>query len=73
MRTNGPHVALVNEQNQIEVKRISLGRDLGDRVVVAEGIEGRERLVVNPDDDITSGVQVAVDGRENSARKFAER
>ena len=49
MRADGPHVALVNEQNQIEVKRVTLGRDLGNRVVVAEGIRGGERLVVNPE------------------------
>src|SRR5439155_3394102 len=58
MRANGPHVALVNEQGQIEIRRVTLGRDLGNRVVVADGIRGDDRLVVNPSDDLTSGLTV---------------
>ncbi|HZN35967.1 MAG TPA: efflux RND transporter periplasmic adaptor subunit [Pirellulaceae bacterium] len=73
MKTNGPHVALVNDQNQIEVKRVTLGRDLGDRVIVAEGIHGGERLVVNPGDGVATGVQVVVHQPADAARKFAER
>lgn len=34
MRVQGPHVAVVDEQDQIELKRMSLGRDLGARVIV---------------------------------------
>ena len=73
MRTNGPHVALVNEENQVEIKRVTLGRDLGDRVVVAEGIRGGERLVVNPGDGIASGVQVEIKEAATPPRQFAER
>ena len=35
MRVEGPHVAIVNNHDQVEIKRISLGRDLGNRVVVS--------------------------------------
>ena len=64
MRVQGPHVALVNDRNQIELRRLTLGRDLGTRVVVLEGIGGTERLVVNPTDDLTSGIHVQVTSRE---------
>ncbi len=50
MRVEGPHVAVVNDQSRIEIRPVILGRDLGDRVVVAEGIRGDEQLVVNPGD-----------------------
>jgi multidrug efflux pump subunit AcrA (membrane-fusion protein) len=60
MRVNGPHVAVVNDHNEIEIRPVTLGRDLGNRVVVAEGIQGKERLVVNPSDDLEDGVQVEV-------------
>ncbi len=55
MRVDGPHVALVTSENQIELKRVTLGRDLGGRVVVVEGIRGGERLIVNPRDDLMDG------------------
>lgn len=60
MRADGPHVALVSDENQIEIRRVDLGRDLGNRVVVAHGIRGNERLVVNPSDDLASGRRVKI-------------
>lgn len=60
MRVQGPHVAVVNDQNRIELRPIALGRDLGNRVIVAQGINGDERLVVNPRDDLVNGIEVVV-------------
>jgi multidrug efflux pump subunit AcrA (membrane-fusion protein) len=72
MRVNGPHVAMVNEQNQIEIKPVTLGRDLGDRVVVADGIHGHERLVVNPRDNLASGLHVEINQRAASVHQLVQ-
>jgi hypothetical protein len=72
MRVDGPHVALVNQQNQIEIKHVSLGRNLGSRVAVVEGIRGDERLVVNPSDDLKSGLPVQI-GQSQPAPEIAQR
>ena len=50
----------------------TLGRDLGDRVVAADGIHGGERLIVNPGDDLVSGVSVQINGRSESPQKVAQ-
>jgi RND family efflux transporter MFP subunit len=60
MRVEGPHIAVVDSQNQVSLKRVKLGRDLGNRVVVIDGIQGDERLVVNPGDSLTNGMQIQV-------------
>jgi multidrug efflux pump subunit AcrA (membrane-fusion protein) len=73
MRSNGPHVALVNEQSQIEMKRVTLGRDLGDRVVVAAGIRGEERLIVNPSDSLVSGSRVEINRPSETGQNVAQR
>jgi len=64
MRVSGSHVAVVNEDNQISLKRVTLGRDLGTRIMVLDGIQGDERLVINPSDDLVNGlpIQVEADG-----------
>src|SRR6185369_4856981 len=62
MRVDGPHVTVVDQQNRIEIKRVVLGRDLGNRVVTVDGIRGNERLVVNPSDDLIRGVRVQIHG-----------
>jgi RND family efflux transporter MFP subunit len=67
MRVEGPHVALVDDRGQVEVRRVTLGRDLGSRVVVV-GIRGDERLIVNPADDLVSGAQVEYSDPELAPR-----
>ena len=64
MRVAGPRVAVVNESNKIEIRPVTLGRDLGARVVIVEGIQGDERLVLNPGDDLSTGVRVQVRHQE---------
>ena len=73
MRVDGPHVAVVDGLNKIEIRRVNLGRDLGSRVIVAEGIRGDERLIVNPGDDLSEGLQVRVGNGGNGAREMAQR
>jgi len=60
MKIQGPHVAVVDGRNQIELRRVTLGRDLGSRVIVLDGIRGGERLVVNPSDRLANGDPVSV-------------
>ena len=71
MHVDGPHVAVVNGQGQIEINRVHLGRDLGTRIVVLEGIRGDERLVVNPGDELTVGQRVQV-ANAKSAEQVAK-
>lgn len=71
MRVAGPHVVVVNEMDRTELRRVTLGRDLGARVVVTEGIDGRERLVVNPTDDLASGMIVQID--DSSEKLLSQR
>lgn len=60
MRVEGPHLALVNDRNQVAWRKVQLGRDLGGRVVVLQGINGGERLIVNPGDGLHENEKVRV-------------
>lgn len=73
MRVEGPHVALANDQDKIEWRRVSLGRDLGSRVLVVDGIQGNERLVVNPGNELTSGLPVRVSRGNPQLQEVAQR
>jgi RND family efflux transporter MFP subunit len=65
MRVDGPHVAVVDPASQIEMRAVKLGRDMGNRIIVTEGITGSERLVVNPSSDLASGANVKIRDAEN--------
>jgi multidrug efflux pump subunit AcrA (membrane-fusion protein) len=71
MRVEGSFVAAVDDTGKVELKQVRLGRDLGGRVV-AEGLRGDERLIVNPNDNLTNGSQVEV-GDNASSPKLAQR
>ncbi|WP_425618251.1 efflux RND transporter periplasmic adaptor subunit [Anatilimnocola sp. NA78] len=60
MRIDGPHIAVVGSNGQLELRQVKLGRDLGGRVQILSGVRGDEQLVVNPTDDLVSGSQVEV-------------
>ena len=69
MRVAGPHVAVVDASNRVVLKQLSLGRDLGGRVTVVAGINGHERLIVNPRDDLVNGTPVSVESVEQVAQR----
>lgn len=60
MRIEGPYLALVNNRNQVEWRKVQLGRDLGGRVVILQGINGGERLIVNPGDALRTNDEVRI-------------
>ena len=76
MRVGGPQIAVVDGRDEIEMRPVTLGRDLGRRVIVAEGINGDERLVINPGDDLSTGTRVQVrqpaQGNDFAARSNAK-
>ena len=59
-RTEGPMVARLTTDNRIELRKVTLGRDLGAVVEITAGVETTDRLVLNPPDSITVGAEVRV-------------
>ena len=72
MRVSGPQVAVIDEDYRIELRPVTLGRDLGSRIIVASGLTGHERLVVNPGDDLASGDRVEVRPSATSTASLAK-
>jgi RND family efflux transporter MFP subunit len=56
----GPQVAIVDPQNRIELRKVSLGRDFGDTVEILGGVNSKDAVVATPPDSLTTGMQVAV-------------
>jgi multidrug efflux system membrane fusion protein len=57
-RQDGPRVAVVNDQQQIVIKPIKLGRDLGKLVEVLDGLDPKDAVVLNPADALEPGEKV---------------
>jgi RND family efflux transporter MFP subunit len=65
-RAEGLQVATVGANNRIVMKPITIATDLGTQVAVATGLNGRDRVVNNPPDSLTSGDKIRVETSEDA-------
>jgi multidrug efflux pump subunit AcrA (membrane-fusion protein) len=59
-QADGPQVGVVNSQNQVELRKVTLGHDFGDTIQILSGVRLTDAAVANPPDSITNGMRVAV-------------
>ena len=57
---DGMRVASVDPTGRVKLLPVKVGRNFGQSVEVLSGIEGKERLVLNPADSLAEGDQVVV-------------
>ena len=56
----GTQVAVLGKDNHVVVKRITVGRDLGNAVEVAAGLDKGDQVIANPPDGVATGDLVRV-------------
>jgi len=59
-RSEGAAVGVVNQNNVVELKKIKIGRDLGNQLEVTQGLSVDDRIIVNPSDSLAAGQKVKV-------------
>jgi RND family efflux transporter MFP subunit len=62
---NGTQVAVLNAGGKVQLRTVTIGRDLGDRLQISAGLTPADQVIDNPPDSIQSGdeVQVARGGK----------
>jgi hypothetical protein len=53
-------VAVVNRKNQIELRKVVLGKDLGASMEITSGITSGDQVVANPPDYLVDGMPVSI-------------
>ncbi len=66
-RENGMEVATIGADNKIEMKPITLGRNLGTEVEVLKGLTLSDRVVNSPPDLLAGGDSVRIAGQQSSS------
>jgi RND family efflux transporter MFP subunit len=59
---SGLHVATVDSDGRIVLKKVTIARDLGNEVEIGSGIVPDDRVVINPPDGIATGDKVRIAG-----------
>ena len=57
-RTDGPEIALLDENKTVRYRKVQLGRDYGAEIEVVAGLQGGEKVIVHPGDALAEGQEV---------------
>ena len=60
VRSNGSEVAVVRPDGTVQLRKIEVGRDYGDRLEVLNGLEEGDSVIQNPGDTVRDGMKVEV-------------
>src|ERR1700682_1229873 len=59
-QADGPQVGIVNSQNQVELRKVTLGHDFGDTIEILTGSRPAAPVTAKPPDFLYNGMRVAV-------------
>jgi len=66
---HGSFVYLVNKEDRVRVRPVTISRQLGDQVVIAKGLKGGEQVITEVPQALTEGAQVQVRGADKPGKK----
>ena len=72
-QADGPQVGVVNRQNQVELRKVTLGHDFGDTIQALTGVRPTDAVVSNPPDSLTNGMAVAVQSAGSPAASVSQK
>ena len=70
-RGEGTRVAIVDSASKVRLRAVTLGRNLGEAIEIVDGIDARDRLVVNPSDSLAEGDAVTINAAADDAASAA--
>lgn len=60
IRSGFPHVAVVDNDHIVHLKKVQIGRDYGKNMEITAGLEENETIITLPTDQITEGTKVEI-------------
>jgi RND family efflux transporter MFP subunit len=68
-REEGASVGIVKADGKVEIRPIKIGRDLGAKLEVVDGLAENDRIVVNPSDSLANGMVVQLAQGEKNKKE----
>jgi membrane fusion protein, multidrug efflux system len=59
-RSEGPSVGVVHPDGKVEIRKVVISRDLGDKLQISQGLSETDQVIVNPSDGLANGMVVTV-------------
>src|SRR5580698_6345567 len=59
-RSEGASVGVVGADGKVEIRKVVIDRDLGDKLQISQGLSEADQVIVNPSDGLANGMSAAV-------------
>jgi RND family efflux transporter MFP subunit len=63
----GPQVVTVNANNQLELRKVAIGSDLGNMIQITGGLSPTDRVVASPPDYVVNGMPATIQSQTGGA------
>jgi len=71
-RNGASAVGVVKADGKVEIRQVRIGKDLGTRLEIVNGLSLTDQLIVNPSDSLNNGMEVHVVERDQNIGSMAE-
>lgn len=65
----GSFVYVINKEDRVRIRPVTVARQLGDQVVISKGLKGGERVIMEVPQALTEGAKVQVRGPGEAGKK----
>jgi RND family efflux transporter MFP subunit len=59
-QSGAPVVGVVHADGKVEIRKVSISRDLGDRLEISKGLSESDQIIVNPSSGLATGTVVKI-------------
>jgi RND family efflux transporter MFP subunit len=68
-RSEGTTVGVVDADGRVEIRKITIGLDLGKKLEISQGLSATDQVIVNPSDSLTDGMIVKIGEQKQTEAK----
>ena len=68
-RAEGPRLAVVDANGNVQLRKIDIAQDLGQSLEIESGIEASDKIIINPSDSIADGDHVLIAAPQSKGKK----
>ena len=59
-QSEGATVGVVDADGKVEIRRITISLNLGDKLEISHGLSATDQVIVNPSDSLANGMTVKI-------------
>jgi len=68
-RSEGTAVGIVDADSKVEIREITIGLNLGDKLEISQGLSEKDQVVLNPSDSLANGITVKILNQKQTAKE----